>query len=155
MVGRNGKDVENVSDGVVNGIGVSVWSVEKNGVICPPLRLQNGGGAGRSDGVCPRRQNDVGKNDWADPPRGIENDVGGVSSHYFSASLLLLHCLYASSDDSFPSRGPSLDPSHEKTHPSTASPSQPLQLPQPSASAPASRSLLSLLEPPGQPELGL
>ena len=144
MIGR--KDGENVNDGVGSGIGVSVWSFEKNGVVCLPLR-RNEGNAWEGGGVCPR-QTGVGKNDWV-YPRQIESDVDDVSSRCFSASLPLLHPPCASSDDSYLSHGPSLDPSHEKTHPSTASPSPPSQLPQPSASAPTARPPLVPLELPG------
>lgn len=46
-------------------------------------------------------------------------------SHYFSGSLPPPHPLYASDDDSLLSYGPSLDHNHEKTRPSSASPSRP------------------------------
>lgn len=113
-----------MSDGVVSEICVSVWNVEKNGMNYPPHR-QNGGGAGKHGGICPPRQIDVGKNDWTGPLQQTENGVDDVSSRCFWVSLPLLHPPYASSDDSFLFHGPSLDPNHEKTHPSTASPSQP------------------------------
>ena len=45
-------------------------------------------------------------------------------SHYFSGSLPPPHPLYTS-DDSLLSYGPSLDHNHEKTRPSSASPSRP------------------------------
>ena len=58
-----GNDGGNVSGGVVNEIGESVWNVEKNGGIRPlyPLRRRSGGGVERNGGTCPR-QIDVGKN---------------------------------------------------------------------------------------------
>lgn len=165
MIGWKGKGEGNVNDGVVNGTGVSVWSVEKSGVIspshrqngdgvekcgavCPHRRRQNGGGVGKNGGIYPRRIG-VGKSDWVYLPQRTENDVDDVSSRYFSASPRLFHPLYASSDDFSLSHGPNPDPSHEKTHPSsTVSPSRPLQLLRPSVSAPTSRPPLSPLELP-------
>ena len=140
-------DEGNVSGGAVNGSGIdeSVWSVEKNGVICPPPR-RSGSGVGKSGGVCPLHRIDVGRNDLVGPLRQIESDVGDVSSHCFSASLPPVHHPYISSGDSYLSHGPTPGPNHEKTHPSTVSPSQPLQLPQPSASVPTSRPPLFPLE---------
>jgi len=117
-------DEGNVSGGVVNEIGESVWSVEKDGVICPPPR-RNGGGVWKNGGACPPHQIGGGRDDWAGPLRRIEGYVDDVSSHCFSASPPLLLHPYASSDDSCLSYGPSLCPKHEKTHPSTASPSLP------------------------------
>jgi len=63
MVWWEGNDEGNVSGGVVNEIGESVWNVEKNGGIHPlcPLRYRSGGGVERNGGICPR-QIDVGKN---------------------------------------------------------------------------------------------
>jgi hypothetical protein len=63
MVGRKGDLEGNVSDGVVNETGESVWNVEKNGVICHlcPLPHRNGG-VGKNGGICPR-QIDVGRSD--------------------------------------------------------------------------------------------
>jgi len=149
MTGWKVKDEENESDDVVSGIGECVWNVEKNGVICQPPH-RNGGGVGKNGGVCPPRQIGVGKNDGVGPPRQIENDAYDVSSRCFSANHPFLHPPCAFSDDSFPSHGPSLGPNYERTHPWTAFPSRPLQLPQPSASVPTSRPPLSLLELPGQ-----
>ena len=154
MIWWKGKDEESVSVGVANGIGEGVWSVEKNGVTCPPPR-RNERGVGKSDGVCPPRQIGVGKNDEIVPPQRKENDVDDVSSHCFLVRLPLPHPPYASSDDSCLFHGPSLDPSHEKTPPSTAFPSRLSQLPRPSASVPISRPLLSLLELHGRLELEL
>lgn len=153
MIGRKGNDEGNANDGVENEIGGGVWSVERSGAICP-LRLsgcdvekngvivppcRNGYGVWRNGGICPPHQIGAGKNDWVGPPRGIWNDAGDVSSHYSWASPLPGHPPYVASDDSSLSHNPSFDPSHEKTHPSTASPSRPLQLPQPSASVPTSQ----------------
>jgi len=62
MIGLEGNDEGNVSGGVVNEIGESVWNVEKNGgirLLCPLHR--SGGGVERNGGICPR-QIDVGKN---------------------------------------------------------------------------------------------
>lgn len=167
-IGKKGNDGGNVNDGVGNGIGGGVWSVERNGVIWRLRRsgydversdvtflpCRNGYGVWRNGGVCPR-QIDAGKNDWVDPPRGIGNDVGDVSSHYFWVSPLPGHPPCAASDDFFLFHNPNLDPSHEKTRPSTVCPSRPLPLPQPSASAPTSQFPPSLPGLLGKLGLGL
>ena len=119
------KDEGNASDGVVNGIDESVWSVERNGGICPPPPRRNEGDVGKNGEIYPLHQIGVGKSGLAGPPRRIESDVDDVSSRCFSASPPPLHHPYASSDGSYLSRGPSLDPNREKTHPSTSSPSRP------------------------------
>ena len=135
-----GKDEGNVSDGVVNGTDESVWSVEKNGVIyLPPRRSgggagksgviyphprRNGGDVGKNDVVCPPRQIGVWKNGWVGPHR-IESGADDVSFHCLSASRPPPHPPYASSGDSYLSRGPSPGPNHEKTRPAIASPSPP------------------------------
>lgn len=156
MVGWE-REVEVIaSDGVVNGIGVNVWSVEKNGVICPfLLPRRNGGGVVKNGVTYPPHWIDVGKNDWVGHPLQIESDAFDASSHCFSGSLPLPRAPYASFDDSFLYHGPSLDPSHEKTHPSTASPFPPLQPPQLAASSLASQPHPFPLGPPGPLEFGL
>jgi len=145
-------DEGNVTGDAANGIGESVWSVEKGGVICPPPP-RNGGGVGKSGGVCPPHRIGVGRNDWAGPPHQIESDVDDVSSRCFSASLPPHHPPCISSDDSYLSHGPSPGPKRERTRPSSASPSPPLQLPQPSVSVLTFRPPLSPLGPRGLLEL--
>ena len=120
------EDEENASDGAAKGIGESVWSVEKNDVTCPlpPPLPRSDDDVGKSGGICRPRQIGVGKNDWVGPPRQTESDAYDVSSHCFSGSHPPLRPPYVSSDGFYLSHGPSLDPNHGKTHPSTFSPSR-------------------------------
>jgi len=128
------------SSGVVNEIDESVWNVEKNGRI----RFQSSSFIGMET---TSRETVRLVLTRSTPRRTLgRSSEDRRLSHCFSGSLPLLHPLYASDDDSLLSYGPSLDPNHEKTHPSSASPSRPSQFPQPFASAPTPQHPLS---PPG------
>ena len=161
MMGRGKKGEVTVSDGVVNGIDVNVWNVDRNGVICafPPLR-RNRYGAAKSGAVYPHHRIDGGKNAGSCPhhPSGVGrtdevchpllNGIGVVDASFrcFSVSLSLPQPPSVASDDSFLYHGPSHDPNHERTHSSSVSPSPPRQPLQPAVSVPTSQPHLSPLE---------
>jgi hypothetical protein len=140
MVGWKGDLEGNVSDGVVNEIGKSVWNVEKNGVICPlcPLPHRNGGAVEKNGGTCPRQIN-VGKNDWAGPRRRTENDV--------SSGRVFFYCFIVPTPLPTTPFSPMVP---ARSQPREDSPFERLSLSAFTASAPTSPPPLPLFELPGK-----